>query len=81
MATRPLHHFLAPTLLALAACSTAAQAATYTMYKDPNCGCCDNWADHVREDMELKSPSIKAPTWPRSRTSTQFLRNCAPATR
>lgn len=54
MASRPLHHFLAPTLLAIAACSTAAQAATYTMYKDPNCGCCDNWADHVREDLEAE---------------------------
>ncbi len=43
--------FVAPFLLSLAACSSAAQAATYTMFKDPNCGCCDHWADHVREDL------------------------------
>lgn len=45
------HRFLAPALLALAACSSAAEAATYTMFKDPNCGCCDHWADHVREGL------------------------------
>ena len=41
-------------LLALTACSGAAQAASYTMFKDPNCGCCDHWADHVREGMEAE---------------------------
>ena len=30
---------------ALSAC--AAQAASYTMYRDPNCGCCLAWAKHV----------------------------------
>lgn len=38
---------LAGTLMlgtALMACS--AQAATYTMYRDPNCGCCSAWAAH-----------------------------------
>ena len=45
---------LTPALLALAACSTAAQAATYTMFKDPNCGCCDHWADHVREGTDAE---------------------------
>nr|WP_305958403.1 DUF411 domain-containing protein [Aurantiacibacter sp. 219JJ12-13]MDP5261760.1 DUF411 domain-containing protein [Aurantiacibacter sp. 219JJ12-13] len=54
MTTPALRRFLAPALLALAACSTAAQAATYTMFKDPNCGCCDHWADHVREGMEAE---------------------------
>lgn len=29
----------------LAACS--AQAASFTMYRDPNCGCCTAWADHI----------------------------------
>lgn len=33
---------------ALTAC--AAQAAAFTMYRDPNCGCCLDWADHVRDD-------------------------------
>src|SRR3546814_18537823 len=27
-------------LLVLAACSNVAQAATYTMFRDPGCGCC-----------------------------------------
>ena len=30
---------------ALTAC--AAQAASFTMYRDPNCGCCLAWADHM----------------------------------
>ena len=30
---------------ALTAC--AAQAASFTMYRDPNCGCCLAWAGHV----------------------------------
>ena len=38
---------LAPTLLALAACSTAAQAAGYTMERDPGCGCCEQWAGQM----------------------------------
>lgn len=32
---------------ALTACT--AQAATYTMYRDPNCGCCLAWADHMEQ--------------------------------
>ncbi len=54
MTIKSLRRFLTPALLALAACSSAAQAATYTMFKDPNCGCCDHWADHVREGMETE---------------------------
>ncbi len=38
-------------LLALAACSGAAQAASYTMFRDPGCGCCEDWAAHVREGL------------------------------
>lgn len=52
--TIPFRRLVAPALLALAACSSAAQAATYTMFKDPNCGCCDHWAGHVREGMETE---------------------------
>lgn len=33
----------------LMACSTAAQAATFTMFRDPNCGCCLSWAAHLEE--------------------------------
>lgn len=44
-------------LMSLAACSTAAQAATYTMYRDAGCGCCLKWADHAATglDAEVKS--------------------------
>ncbi|KPP95055.1 DUF411 domain-containing protein [Erythrobacter sp. HL-111] len=41
---------LAPALLLLAACSGAAQAATYEMFRDPDCGCCGKWAGHVRSE-------------------------------
>ena len=45
---------LASTLLFLAACTSAAQAATYEMFRDPNCGCCGKWADHVRAENEVQ---------------------------
>ncbi|WP_235913456.1 DUF411 domain-containing protein [Croceibacterium salegens] len=46
---------MAPALLmALAACSNAAQAASYTMFRDPNCGCCEEWADHVHAGMQAE---------------------------
>nr|WP_228720829.1 DUF411 domain-containing protein [Nitrogeniibacter mangrovi] len=33
----------------LAAASLAqAEAPAITMYKDPNCGCCSKWAEHMR---------------------------------
>ncbi len=41
-------------LMALAACSNAAQAASYTMFRDPNCGCCEEWAEHVRTGMHVE---------------------------
>ena len=41
--------FLSLALLALAACSQVAQAATYEMFRDPNCGCCLAWARHMDE--------------------------------
>lgn len=47
------HPLLASALLALAACSSAVQAATYEMFRDPNCGCCGKWADHVRAENEV----------------------------
>ena len=39
--------------VALSAC--AAQAATYTMYRDPNCGCCLAWADHMEQGDKTSS--------------------------
>ena len=41
-------------LFALAACSNAVQAASYTMFRDPNCGCCEEWAEHVRTGMGVE---------------------------
>ncbi len=48
-----IRRFIAPALLALAACSSAVQAATYEMFRDPNCGCCEQWAEHVRHENEV----------------------------
>ncbi|WP_324827774.1 DUF411 domain-containing protein [Qipengyuania zhejiangensis] len=56
---RPLRRSLAASLLlALAACSNAAQAATYTMYRDAGCGCCLNWAGHVEHGLEAEVASV-----------------------
>lgn len=33
--------------LLLAACTVAAEASSFTMYRDPNCGCCEEWAAHM----------------------------------
>jgi hypothetical protein len=46
--------FAGTLLLALAACANAAQAASYTMFRDPGCGCCEEWAKHVRHGMEAE---------------------------
>lgn len=35
----------------LAACTGAAQAAPYVMFRDPGCGCCKEWAAHAREGL------------------------------
>lgn len=45
-------------LFALAACSNLAQAATYTMFHDPGCGCCLKWAAHVERSMPAKVRSV-----------------------
>ncbi|MCD1621741.1 DUF411 domain-containing protein [Citromicrobium bathyomarinum] len=47
-----MFRLIAPALIALAACSTTVQAATYEMFRDPNCGCCEMWAEHVRTENE-----------------------------
>ncbi|MGQ2943115.1 MAG: DUF411 domain-containing protein [Blastomonas fulva] len=45
-------------LALLAACSNAAQAATYTMFRDPNCGCCMSWAGHVERNLNTTVTTI-----------------------
>ena len=41
----------------LAACTGAAQAAPYVMYKDPHCGCCTQWVEHARAGLAQKIES------------------------
>ncbi|MCW6533420.1 DUF411 domain-containing protein [Sphingomonas lycopersici] len=41
-------------LTLLAACSGVAQATTYTMYRDPGCGCCTKWAEHMRAALKAQ---------------------------
>lgn len=48
----------ATALLLLAACSNAAQAATYTMFRDPGCGCCLKWADHFEDGMNAEVATV-----------------------
>lgn len=45
---------LGTAFLALAACSNAAQAASYTMFRDPGCGCCLKWAEHFEDGMNAQ---------------------------
>lgn len=49
---------------ALAAGPVLAAGAEVVMYKDPNCGCCSKWADHMRENgftvKEIKSTAMAA---------------------
>lgn len=51
----------ATALALLAACSNAAQAASYTMYRDPQCGCCEAWADHVEHGMSAEISTVDRP--------------------
>ncbi len=54
-----IRRFIAPALLTLAACSSAVQAASYEMFRDPNCGCCEFWADHVRHENDVTISEIE----------------------
>lgn len=47
---RALRALLATALLGLAGLAPAhAAGEEVVMYKDPNCGCCGKWAEHMRE--------------------------------
>ncbi|MHA7818598.1 MAG: DUF411 domain-containing protein [Erythrobacter sp.] len=52
---------LTSAFLLLAACTSAAQAATYEMFRDPNCGCCKLWADHVRTENTVSVAETVTP--------------------
>lgn len=41
-----------PLLVLLAACTSAAQAAPYVMFRDAGCPCCEDHAAHVRAELE-----------------------------
>ncbi len=45
----------------LAACSSVAQAANYTMYRDPQCGCCEAWAEHIEHGIEAEVATVDRP--------------------
>ena len=39
-------------VILLAASTSAAQASPYVMFRDPQCGCCGEWAKHVRTGLD-----------------------------
>jgi len=46
--------FAGVALALLAACSGVAQATSYTMFRDPDCGCCKAWAEHLRTALKAQ---------------------------
>ena len=65
---RSRRSWAASALLTLAACTNAAQAATYTMFRDPNCGCCLKWADHVERTARAEVASVDSTQMARVKT-------------
>ena len=55
---KKLKSFAIATTLSLAALAQAAQAATYTMYRDPNCGCCHEWAKQMEASLKVDITTI-----------------------
>lgn len=45
----------------LMACTGAAQAATYIMYRDPSCGCCTAWAAHMAHEGKHQVSTVDHP--------------------
>ena len=66
-------------LTTLAACTTAAQASSYVMYRDPGCGCCEKWAEHIetnmRQDVETRNTQNMAAVKD-TNVIPQALRSC-----
>ncbi|WP_394270337.1 DUF411 domain-containing protein [Qipengyuania sp.] len=56
---RPLLPILGTMLLA--ACAGAAQAASFTMYRDPSCGCCEAWAAHMQQGDRHEVATVDHP--------------------
>lgn len=62
---------------AVSAC--AVQAATYTMYRDPNCGCCLAWADHMEQGERHTVETVNHPDMASFKTQNgvpEDLRSC-----
>ncbi len=62
---------------ALSAC--AAQAATYTMFRDPGCGCCLEWASHMEQGERHEVEAVDHPdmaTLKAERGVPDDLRSC-----
>lgn len=56
-------------LLVIAACSNAAQAATYTMFRDPGCGCCLSWAEHIKSGLKSDVAAVNTGDMPALKSS------------
>ena len=53
-----LKPFAIATTLSLVAFAQAAQAASFTMYRDPNCGCCHKWAQQMEASLKVDIKTI-----------------------
>ncbi len=53
--------FASAAAMLVAACAGVAQAATYTMYRDPGCGCCLAWADHMEQGEKHEIKTVDHP--------------------
>ena len=77
---RAVRKYAAGVLLAtLAACTNAAQATSYTMHRDPQCGCCEAWADHVSDNMDARVATVDEPNmsaFKDAQNVPQDLRSC-----
>jgi hypothetical protein len=65
--------------LLLAACTGATQAATFTMYRDPNCGCCEAWAAHIEHGERHDIATVDHPNMEEVKTRhgvPEDLRSC-----
>jgi len=74
---RPVLPILGTVLLA--ACTVAAQASSFTMYRDPNCGCCTAWAQHMAQDKKHVVTTVDHPDMSRLKTGhgvPDDLRSC-----
>ena len=56
--TKTRNALIGSLMMVLAACSNVVQAATYTMFRDPGCGCCLEWVGHVEHEMGADVKSV-----------------------